>query len=62
MQLAVSEATSAWGWVVFIERYVSSPKHIEYSVGDTHGNIVHFFEGLFVSAGIKKVKKAVILY
>lgn len=46
MQLAVSEATSAFGdGSVFIERYVSSPKHIEIQVlGDTHGNIVHLFE------------------
>jgi acetyl-CoA carboxylase biotin carboxylase subunit len=46
MQLAVSEATSAFGdGYVFIERYVSSPKHIEIQVlGDTHGNIVHLFE------------------
>jgi len=46
MQLAVSEATSAFGdGSVFIERYVSSPKHIEIQIlGDTHGNIVHLFE------------------
>jgi acetyl-CoA carboxylase biotin carboxylase subunit len=46
MQLAVSEATSAFGdGSVFIERYVSSPRHIEIQVlGDTHGNIVHLFE------------------
>jgi acetyl-CoA carboxylase biotin carboxylase subunit len=46
MSLAVSEATSAFGdGSVFIERYVSSPRHIEIQVlGDTHGNIVHLFE------------------
>ncbi|MCZ4221884.1 acetyl-CoA carboxylase biotin carboxylase subunit [Pedobacter rhodius] len=46
MQLAVSEATSAFGdGAVFIERYVTSPRHIEIQVlGDTHGNIVHLFE------------------
>ncbi|MFD2147243.1 acetyl-CoA carboxylase biotin carboxylase subunit [Mucilaginibacter antarcticus] len=46
MQLAVSEATSAFGdGSVFIERYVSSPKHIEIQIlGDTHGNIIHLFE------------------
>jgi acetyl-CoA carboxylase biotin carboxylase subunit len=46
MQLAVSEATSAFGdGAVFIERYVSSPRHIEIQIlGDTHGNIVHLFE------------------
>ncbi len=46
MHLAVSEATSAFGdGSVFIERYVSSPRHIEIQVlGDTHGNILHLFE------------------
>jgi len=46
MQTAVSEATSAFGdGSVFIERYVSSPRHIEIQVlGDTHGNILHLFE------------------
>jgi acetyl-CoA carboxylase biotin carboxylase subunit len=46
MQLAVSEAVSAFGdGAVFIERYVTSPRHIEIQVlGDTHGNIVHLFE------------------
>lgn len=46
IQLAVSEALSAFGdGSVFIERYVSSPKHIEIQVlGDSHGNIVHLFE------------------
>ncbi|KQM63871.1 biotin carboxylase [Pedobacter sp. Leaf216] len=46
MQLAISEATSAFGdGAVFIERYVTSPRHIEIQVlGDTHGNIVHLFE------------------
>lgn len=46
MQTAVSEALSAFGdGSVFIERYVSSPRHIEIQVlGDTHGNIVHLFE------------------
>ncbi len=46
MGLAVSEATSAFGdGSVFIERYVTSPRHIEIQVlGDTHGNIVHLFE------------------
>lgn len=46
MELAVSEATSAFGdGSVFIERYVSAPRHIEIQVlGDTHGNIVHLFE------------------
>lgn len=46
MDLAVSEARSAFGdGSVFIERYVSSPRHIEIQVlGDDHGNIVHLFE------------------
>ena len=46
MHLAISEATSAFGdGSVFIERYVTSPRHIEIQVlGDTHGNIVHLFE------------------
>ena len=46
MKLAVSEATSAFGdGSVFIEKFVSSPRHIEIQVlGDTHGNIVYLFE------------------
>jgi acetyl/propionyl-CoA carboxylase alpha subunit len=46
MDLAVSEATSAFGdGSVFIERYVGSPRHIEIQVlGDSHGNIVYLFE------------------
>jgi acetyl-CoA carboxylase, biotin carboxylase subunit len=46
MQRAVSEAISAFGdGAVFIEKYITSPKHIEIQVlGDTHGNIIHLFE------------------
>jgi len=46
MELAVSEATSAFGdGAVFIEKYISSPRHIEIQIlADTHGNIVHLFE------------------
>ncbi|MBK5285342.1 MAG: acetyl-CoA carboxylase biotin carboxylase subunit [Bacteroidia bacterium] len=46
IRLAMSEAQSAFGdSSVFIEKYVSSPRHIEIQVlGDTHGNIVHLFE------------------
>jgi acetyl-CoA carboxylase, biotin carboxylase subunit len=46
LQRAVSEATAAFGdGSVFIERYVTAPRHIEIQVlGDTHGNIVHLFE------------------
>jgi acetyl-CoA carboxylase, biotin carboxylase subunit len=43
---ASSEAQSAFGdGSVFIEKYISSPKHIEIQVlGDQHGNVVHLFE------------------
>lgn len=46
IQRAMSEATSAFGdGSVFIEKYISSPRHIEIQVmADTHGNIIHFFE------------------
>lgn len=46
MTRAISEATSAFGdGSVFIEKYVTSPRHIEIQVlADTHGNILHFFE------------------
>ncbi len=46
MQLAVNEATSAFGnGSVFIEKYVESPRHIEIQIlADSHGNIVHLFE------------------
>ncbi|QEC52741.1 acetyl-CoA carboxylase biotin carboxylase subunit [Anseongella ginsenosidimutans] len=46
MRLAISEATSAFGdGSVFIERYVSAPRHIEIQVlADTHGNAVYLFE------------------
>ncbi len=46
MQLAVSEATSAFGdGSVFVEKYVGSPRHIEVQVlADTHGNVIHLFE------------------
>lgn len=46
MQRAISEAESAFGdGSVFIEKYISSPKHIEVQVlGDQHGNIIHLFE------------------
>ena len=46
MQLAVNEATSAFGnGAVFIEKYVESPRHIEIQIlADTHGNIVYLFE------------------
>lgn len=46
MQRAVSEAASAFGdGSVFIEKYITSPRHIEIQVlGDQQGNIVHLFE------------------
>jgi acetyl-CoA carboxylase biotin carboxylase subunit len=46
MQRAISEAQSAFGdGSVFIEKYVSSPRHIEIQVlADHHGNVVHLFE------------------
>ncbi|TYQ00320.1 propionyl-CoA carboxylase alpha chain [Tenacibaculum adriaticum] len=46
MQRAISEAESAFGdGSVFIEKYVSSPRHIEIQVlADSHGNVVHLFE------------------
>lgn len=46
MNRAISEATSAFGdGSVFIEKYVSSPRHIEIQVmADSHGNVLHFFE------------------
>ncbi|MBS1762091.1 MAG: acetyl-CoA carboxylase biotin carboxylase subunit [Bacteroidetes bacterium] len=46
MNRAVSEATSSFGdGSVFIEKYVSKPRHIEVQVlADLHGNCVHIFE------------------
>ncbi|MBJ7881084.1 acetyl-CoA carboxylase biotin carboxylase subunit [Gelidibacter salicanalis] len=46
MKRAISEATSAFGdGSVFIEKYVSSPRHIEIQImADTHGNTIHLFE------------------
>jgi acetyl-CoA carboxylase biotin carboxylase subunit len=46
MQRAVSEAISAFGdGAVFIEKFITSPRHIEIQVlGDQHGNVVHLFE------------------
>lgn len=46
MKRAISEAKSAFGdGSVFIEKYVSSPRHIEIQIlADTHGNVVHLFE------------------
>lgn len=46
MERAISEATAAFGdGSVFIEKYVSSPRHIEIQVlADKYGNTVHLFE------------------
>jgi acetyl-CoA carboxylase biotin carboxylase subunit len=46
MDRAISEATSAFGdGSVFIEKYVTKPRHIEFQIfGDQHGNVVHLFE------------------
>ena len=46
LQRAQSEALSAFGDdAVFIEKYVSAPRHIEFQVmADRHGNICHLFE------------------
>lgn len=46
MNRAISEATSAFGdGSVFIEKYVTSPRHIEIQImADSHGHVLHFFE------------------
>ncbi len=46
MKMAVGEATSAFGdGAVFIEKYVTGPRHIEIQVmADNHGNICYLFE------------------
>lgn len=46
MHRAISEAQSSFGdGAVFIEKFITSPRHIEIQVlGDTHGNTVYLFE------------------
>lgn len=46
MERAISEATSAFGdGSVFIEKYVTEPRHIEFQIfGDQHGNVVYLFD------------------
>lgn len=46
MQRAISEAQAAFGdGAVFIEKYVSSPRHIEFQIlADQHGKVLHLFE------------------
>ena len=45
-QTACSESKKAFGKdIIFIEKYISNPKHIEVQVlGDRYGNIVHLYE------------------
>lgn len=44
--MAISEAESAFGdGSVFIEKYVTSPRHIEFQIlADKYGNVIHLFE------------------
>ena len=46
MNRAISEATSAFGdGSVFIEKYVTKPRHIEIQImADSHGNVLYIFE------------------
>ena len=46
MDRAISEAVNAFGdGSVFIEKYVTSPRHIEIQImADAHGNIIHLFD------------------
>lgn len=46
MERAVSEAVSSFGnGAVFVEKYVTSPRHIEIQIlADTHGNILYLWE------------------
>lgn len=46
MERAVSEAKSSFGdGAVFIEKFVTKPRHIEFQIfGDKHGNVIHLFE------------------
>jgi acetyl-CoA carboxylase biotin carboxylase subunit len=46
MDRAVSEAKSSFGdGSVFIEKYITSPKHVEIQIlGDQHGHVIHLFE------------------
>ena len=46
MERAISEATSAFGdGSVFVEKYISSPRHIEIQIlADSHGHVIHLFE------------------
>lgn len=46
MKRAISEAKSAFGdGSVFVEKYITSPRHIEIQVlADSYGKVLHFFE------------------
>ncbi len=46
MARAISEAKSSFGdGAIFIEKFITKPRHIEIQVfGDQHGNVIHFFE------------------
>ncbi len=46
MKMAQSEAISSFGdGAVFIEKFVTKPRHIEIQImADNHGNVVHLFE------------------
>ncbi|SFS51535.1 acetyl-CoA carboxylase biotin carboxylase subunit [Lutibacter maritimus] len=46
MKRAISEAISAFGdGSVFVEKYITSPRHIEIQIlADNYGNTLHFFE------------------
>ena len=46
LERAISEATSSFGdGSVFLEKFITSPRHVEVQVlGDKQGNVVHLFE------------------
>ncbi len=46
MKQAASEAQSAFGNpTIFVEKYLESPRHIEFQIlADSYGNVVHLFE------------------
>jgi pyruvate carboxylase subunit A len=46
LNMAMSEALSSFGDAsVFIEKFVTGPRHIEFQIlADEHGNVVHLFE------------------
>lgn len=46
LRAAKSEAKAAFGNdIVYVEKYISSPHHIEFQIlADRHGNVIHLFE------------------